>query len=254
MPFIKLAAALIEKMIPVPRDGENEKFRPRFLDVSSLEMPSLAFANVKREMLRMLDLDQGMFLDCLKVLDKNDRVLLEEIQSQDDQVDLLNREIKFFLAKLSQNDLSPEQADMELRLVEMTGILEEIGDIVNREILELADKKIRTGRRFSEEGWQELVDFHGKIMVNFGVAEGALTSEDETLARKLIRHNEQLSVVEREYRQAHLNRLHLGKKESLETSSIHLDLISNFYRVNFLLTKMVSKCMPELFSKSYITE
>ncbi|MDL1872927.1 Na/Pi cotransporter family protein [Deltaproteobacteria bacterium PRO3] len=244
LPLLKPAAWLIQKLLPDPRKAEEEKFRPRYLDPKSLETPSLAFANVRREMLRMLDLDLGMFRDCLAVFEKNDRVLLEAIQSEDDQVDLLNREIKFFLARLSLEQLSPEQGEMELRLIEMTGILEEIGDIINRSVLELAEKKIRTGRKFSEEGWAELKDFHARIVENFQIAAGSLATEDATLARKLLRHNEQLVRVEKEYQQAHLNRLHLGRKESLETSSIHLDLLANFYRINFLVAKLIRKAYP----------
>ncbi|MFO1462753.1 MAG: Na/Pi cotransporter family protein [bacterium] len=245
LPLLKPAAWLIEKTLPDPRRGAEEKFRPRYLDLKSLEVPSLAFANVRREMLRMLDLDHQMFADCLEVFEKNDRVLMEEILSQDDQVDLLNREIKFFLARLSQESLTTEQADMELRLIEMTGILEEIGDIINRAILEVADKKIRTGRRFSEEGWAELKDFHGRIHENFQIAAGALAADDETLAKKLLRHNEQLVVIEKEYQQAHLNRLHLGKRETLESSSLHLDLLANFYRINFLVAKLIRRAYPK---------
>src|SRR4030095_14225423 len=104
-----------------------------------------------------------------------------------------------------------------LHLMEMTSIIEEIGDIINRMILELAEKKIRTGRKFSQEGWKELKDFHGRIVENFQIAAGALTSDDESLARKLLRHNEQLVIIEKEYRQEHVKRLHKGLRETIET-------------------------------------
>jgi phosphate:Na+ symporter len=241
LPFIKPAAWAVQKLIPEPREQEDKKFGPRYLDPKSLEVPSLAFANVRREMLRMMDLSMEMFRDCLVVFDKSDRVLLEEIQNQDDQVDLLNREIKFYLAKLSLENLSPEQAEMELRLIEMTSILEEIGDVINKNVMDLANKKINAGLKFSVEGWKEIEDFHSRILENFQIASGALASEDETLARKLLRHNEQLAAIERDYRQGHLNRLHQGLKETLETSSIHLDLLSNLYRINHLLAKLIRK-------------
>ncbi len=241
LPFVKAAAWLIQKLVPEPREKEVEKFGTRYLDPKSLDVPSLAFANVKREILRMLDLDLEMFRDCPTVFEKSDRVLLEMIHNQDDQVDLLNREIKFYLAKLSQESLDSNQGEMELRLVEMTSTLEEIGDVVNRDVLELAEKKIRLGLNFSEEGWNELKDFHQRILENFQIAAGSLATEDETLAKKLLRHNEQLAQIEKDYRQGHLNRLHQGLKETLETSSIHLDLLSNFYRINFLLGKLIRK-------------
>ncbi len=246
LPFLRPAAWLIQKIFPEPRNGEEEKFQPRYLDKKSLEVPSLAFANVRREMLRMLDMDMEMFRDCLTVLSKNDRVLLEAIQNQDDQVDLLDKKIKLYLAKLSQEDLTAEQAEMELRLLSITSKLEEIGDVINRNLLELADKKIRKARKFSTEGWKEIEEFHGIIMDNFKLAAASLTAEDSTLARRLIRHHDQLATSEQEFRLGHLQRLHEGRKESLETSSIHIDLLSNLYRVDELLVQLIRQAYPYL--------
>jgi len=246
LPFLTPAAWLLKKLIPKPRGDQGEKFRPLYLDKTSLDVPSLAFANVRREILRMLDIDQAMFRDCLPVLQKNDRILMETIASEDDQVDILDKEIKFYLAKLSQENLTEDQAEMELCLVEMTSTLEEIGDVIDRDILDLAEKKIRKARKFSTQGWKELSDFHGKIMENFKIAAASLATEDSTLAKKLIRHHEQMRILEREGRQGHLMRLHQGLKESVETSSLHMDLLSNFYRVNHLLANLVRQAYPKL--------
>lgn len=246
LPFLKPAGWILEKILPEPRKAEEQKFRARYLDRKSLEVPSLAFANVRRELLRMLDLDMEMFRDCLPVLAKNDRVLLEAIQNQDDQVDLLDKEIKFYLAKLSQEDLNQEQADMELSLISLTSKLEEIGDVINRNILELADKKIRKARKFSTDGWKEIKEFHGNILENFKLATASLATEDDSLARRLLRHHDQLAVSENEYRLGHLKRLHEGRKESFETSSLHLDLLSNFYRIDELLMQLIREAYPKL--------
>jgi phosphate:Na+ symporter len=133
---------------------------------------------------------------------------------------------------------------MQLRLVTMTSKLEEIGDVINRNILELADKKIRKARKFSEAGWKEIQEFHGRIEDNFKLASAFLTTEEPTLGKRLLRHHEQLSVIENECRLEHLKRLHEGLKESLETSSIHLDLLSNFYRVDALLAEVIQQECP----------
>jgi phosphate:Na+ symporter len=246
LPFIRPASWCIEKILPEPHGHEDEKFRPRYLDHQSLNVPSIAFANVKREIQRMLDITISMFSSCLQVFEKNDRILLEHIQDQDDQVDILERETKFYLALLSQEDLTEEQAHTQLRLLSMSSKLEEIGDTINRNILKLADKKIRTGSQFSKEGWKELLEFHTKIVESFKLASASLASEDSSLARKLIRHHEQLLQLEDEYRQGHLQRLHAKKKEAFDTSSIHLDLLANLYRIDELLVRLVQQAYPHL--------
>ncbi|MBI2500179.1 MAG: Na/Pi cotransporter family protein [Deltaproteobacteria bacterium] len=126
----------------------------------------------------------------------------------------------------------------------MTSDFEEIGDIINKNILELAQKKIHKGRVFSGEGWKEIQDLHSKVLENFQLALSTLTTEDESLARKIVRHEKHLEELESRYREGHLQRLHRGIKEAFETSSIHLDLLSNFRRVNTKLMMIVKSSMP----------
>jgi phosphate:Na+ symporter len=44
--------------------------------------------------------------------------------------------------------------------------------------------------------------------------------------------------MERELRQAHINRLHRGLRESIDTSSIHLDVLTNLKRINSYITNV----------------
>ncbi len=251
LPLLKPASRMIQKIFPDPRHAKEDKFRPRYLDKKSLEVPSLAFANVRRECLRMLDIVREMFCDCIRVFKTHDRLLMESIHTQDDQIDLLDREVKFYLARLSQESLTPEQAEYELALLSITNDLEEIGDVVTKNILELAEKKLRKARKFSEEGWKEIKQFHQKVMENFKLTTASLASEDEGLAKKVLRHHEQLGHLERDYRQGHLNRLHQGLKETFETSSIHLDLLANLHRIDGVLADLIHHAYPHLEGASW---
>ncbi|MBI2083446.1 MAG: Na/Pi cotransporter family protein [Deltaproteobacteria bacterium] len=245
LPFIKQGAWVVRKLIPEPLVPQDEIFRPKYLELRALETPVLAFANVKREILRMAEIACEMYQNVLKVFETDDLDLIKYIEDQDDKVDLLDREIKLFLAKISQESLTPEQANMQLSLLAIVSDLEEIGDIINKNILELAQKKIIKNRHFSKEGWQEICDFHSKVSENFQIAISTITTEDETLARKVARHEKRLVEIEAKYREAHLQRLHRGLKETIETSSIHLDLLSNFRRVNTKLYAIVRAALPD---------
>ena len=238
-PLIRQGAWFMTRLIPEPILAEDRPFGPRYLDPSALETPALAFANAKREILRMAETASEMFRSVILVFENDDREMIEAIEEQDDKLDILDREIKLYVARISQESLSQEQARLQLRLVEMTSSLEEIGDIVDKNILELALKKINKARHFSEAGWKEIKDLHGKIVENFHLAVATVASEDESLARKMARHERHLAELEDAYREAHLHRLHKGLKETIETSSLHLDLLSNFRRVNTKLMDIV---------------
>ena len=85
----------------------------------------------------------------------------------------------------------------------------------------------------------EILSFHRKVLDNFDTAVSAFTSNDRDLADTVLRNKEELSSVERELVQAHLDRLRRGFRESIETSHIHLDLIGNLARVNSLITHII---------------
>ena len=45
-----------------------------------------------------------------------------------------------------------------------------------------------------------------------------------------------MSQTERRFRQAHIERLHAGYRESIDTSEIHLDVLTNLKRINSHVT------------------
>ncbi|MBI3541367.1 MAG: Na/Pi cotransporter family protein, partial [Deltaproteobacteria bacterium] len=245
LPFITQGAWAMKKVVPDPPESEGKPFGQKYLDPKALETPALAFANAKLALIRMAEIAGDMFRQTIAVFERDDNDLMAFIEDQDDRVDILDREVKFYLAKISQEHLTPEQARMQLNLVAITSDLEEICDVINKNILELAAKKINKGRHFSAEGWKEIVDVHDKVAENFQLMLSTLTSEDEILARKINRHEKHLAQVEDHYREAHLQRLHKGMREAIETSSIHLDLLSNFRRINSKLTAIVKAAHPD---------
>ncbi|HSA60550.1 MAG TPA: Na/Pi cotransporter family protein [bacterium] len=245
LPFLTPGAWFVRKLIPEPYQSEHKPFGPKYLDSKSLETPPLAFASTRREILRMAEIASEMFARTLTVFADNDRELMNYIEEEDDKVDVLDRSIKMYLAHISQETLTSDQARIQLNLVAMASDMEEICDIINKNVLELAEKKIQKDLQFSAEGWKEIQDFHAKVLENFHLALAYLAAEDEIIARKMARHERHLAVMEDKYREAHLLRLHKGLKEAIETSSIHLDLLANFRRINSKLTAIVKAALPK---------
>src|SRR6266702_1298397 len=108
--------------------------------------------------------------------------------------------------------------------------------IARDDLIELAEKKIRGNHVFSAQGWREIADLHAKVVENLELAMGALPSGDREVAEKVIRHKGVVNTMERQLRAAHIQRLHEGLRESIDTSSIHLDLLASFKRANSLVT------------------
>ena len=237
LPFLGLVAKLSERMLPDAR--EEKRFGPQYLDAHVLGTPSLALSQATREILRESDIVREMLTDSMRVFQTEDPALITEVRDKDNLVDILDRHIRLYLTGLSSNPLTESHSRRTIALLEASRDLESIGDIIDRNIMPLALKRITKGLMFSEEGMNELVGFHKRLVEHFDTAISAFSSQDRDLGRRVLRTKEDLETVERELTQAHLERLRKGLRESMETSHIHLDAIGNFARINSLVTHII---------------
>ena len=168
----------------------------------------------------------------LTVLKTNDRALAERLRKMDDVVDDLYTAVKLYLTQISREALEEAEGRRWTDIVSFTINMEQVGDIVERIIIELEEKKIDKGRNFSEAGMAEICDLHARLIANLRLGlsvflNGDLKSAQELLAQKVLFRD-----LERAYADSHLARLAENTQDSIETSSLHLDLISDMKRIN----------------------
>ena len=235
VPLVPVIGRFLERMIPA-KEAVGEIFGPRYLDRTSLESPALALGQATREILHMADHVRMMLRDAHVAFKSNDEALCETVQQEDDKVDLLNNEIKSYITRLSEQSLNTEESRREIALLSFANELESAGDIIDKNLIELAKKKISLRVAFSKDGWVELEQFFQKVLENFEIAISAFASQDRILAAQLLRHKHHISEWERDLRNRHFRRLHAGLVESFETSAIHLDVLTNLKRINSHLT------------------
>ncbi len=235
LPFSSLTARFLEKTVKGKK--EDEPFGPKFLDEAVLTTPPLALSQAARETLRMADIVQDMLVNVPKAFELEDEGFISGIEETDDRVDKLDRSIRFYLAKIP-GSLTEEQSRRELSIISITSDLENIGDTIDKNIMSLARKKMRNGLSFSREGHLEIRDFHRKVAENFQTAIAAFTANDLDLAERVMKNKERMEGLEKEYRNAHIERLKAGLKESFETSAIHLDMLTYLERINTHVTHM----------------
>src|SRR5262247_2040240 len=245
LPFTPLAARAIETLVPDDQQGDSP-FRTRYVDERSLDQPSLALGQATREALRMADVVQGMLRDTMEVFRTDNQALLEDVEKRDDQVDFLEREIKLFLARLGRDAMGSELSRKEIGLISFIGNLENIGDIVDKNLMELARKKLYQARRFSEPGWTEILEFHGLVSKNLERAIAAFAANDRTLAQEVLDQRPFMRMRERELRESHLGRLRAGLAESIETSEIHLDVLTNLKRISSHVSALMLPILDEV--------
>jgi phosphate:Na+ symporter len=238
LPFIAPLAKLVKRLVPESKELK-EGFAPKYLDKAALETPPLAFAQAKHEILRISKISKEMFVELFDMF-KNDEDIeaaVKDIQSKDDRIDMLEKAVRFYLSRISQKELTEEQGTQQTALVTIAGEFETIGDFISKDIVALARKKQKKISRFSDEGWAELKQMHKKVMENFELTVTMLMHCHEDIAKKVFRNSEEIKEMEQDLRASHMQRLHEKCIESYETSTIHLDLLSEFRAVNHTLAK-----------------
>ncbi len=224
--------ALVAQRLLPDKPVADDPSKPRHLDPSALTTPALAIANAAREAIRIGDVVEDMLNGMLVVLKTNDRALALRLRKMDDVVDDLYTAVKLYLTQISREALDEKEGRRWADIVSFTINLEQVGDIIERVLIDIEEKNIDKRRRFSEAGMAEICDLHARLVANLRLGmtvflHGDLKSAQELLAQKVLFRD-----LERAYADSHLGRLAGNTVESIETSSLHLDLISDMKRIN----------------------
>src|SRR5439155_2299887 len=161
LPLSPWAAGFFTRLIP---ERASTATGAIYLSPQTLDTPAVALGQALRETLRMGDVVVQSLRDALVVLERNDEALMRQVIARDDVIDRLEEDIKQFLIGLSTQSLTEEQAERETALIFVIANLEEIGDVIEKNLMELAEKKIRGGHVFSQQGWAEIRDVHEKVL------------------------------------------------------------------------------------------
>jgi phosphate:Na+ symporter len=215
------------------------------LDPTVLDHPPLALANATREVVGICETVEVMLKGVMEVYEDPDRAKISALAALDDRVDRRHAQIKLYLARIAPSGMSEENA---LRTQELLGAcvkLEQVGDIIVRNLLVHVRKKLDRGLDFTPEGWRELRALHASVLSNARLAFNVLVSRDRDTARQLVVEKDRLRDMERETSRLHFERLREGTIRSVETSSLHLDTIRDLKQINSLLASIAYPVLEE---------
>jgi phosphate:Na+ symporter len=236
-PFINQGAQFVEKMIqPGPADKE---FSVKYLDRVDLDAPpSVCIAHAEREILRMGDIVISMVKDSIRLLRDEDTDLITDMRTRDNKVDLLNREISLFLTQVLDRNPGTNNAHV-VHLISFASDLESAADVIENSLLELAMKKHSLKVEFSDEGWRDLQEMHDQVVKVSELSMSCFQTGNKDLAARVVHLKRQIRKLEKELREKHIGRLVSGRQDSINTSSIHMDGLSDLRRVVGLMSNHV---------------
>ncbi|MGC1466267.1 MAG: Na/Pi cotransporter family protein, partial [Pseudolabrys sp.] len=237
LPLTGLFSKLTHHIMP-DRPEREDKAKPKYLDPNVLDTPSEALACALRETLNMGDKVAEMLRLTLVAIEQSDLKTVRDVEHADNAVDALHEAIKLYLVKASKAEMSEEESRRYIEILTFTTNLEHIGDIIDKNLMELAAKKIKHNYTFSTEGLDDIRRFHALVMENLKLAFNVFATRDIALARRLFAEKTAMRSAEMAAADSHYARLREGRAESIETSSIHLDIIRDLKRVHGHITSV----------------
>ncbi len=210
-----------------------------------LDTPALALANATRETLSVCRTIEVMLKEVIGLYESPDKAGIAALAALDDRVDRRHAAIKLYLARITTGSMTEAEALRCQELLDACVKLEQVGDIIVRNLLVHVEKKRVRGLAFTNEGWQELARFHALVLADARLAFNVLVSRDADTALSLIRQKDAIRDLEKEMSELHFERLRGGAEKSIETSSIHLDTIRDLKQINSLLATIAYPVLEE---------
>ncbi|QDT12706.1 Na/Pi cotransporter family protein [Planctomycetes bacterium K23_9] len=226
----------------VPPRTALKGIAPQYLDELFLDQPAMALDQVRRELVRLAELDREMLDHAFGTVTVGTQRDIDHARKLDDDVDELYGEIILFLGKLSQKNLVDPLPKQLSDYISVANYLENVGDVIENNILIDAAKRVRRGVAVSPETIAVLRTVHEKVCWSFDRALDALRDHDQTAAMDAVKSKDQVNHLA-EAATTHLSkRLVAFEPNRLAAFKLETNVIENLQRIN-TLTRRIGKVM-----------
>jgi len=236
LPFLDGVTRIVTLAIPDKQNNQDDQSKPKYLDDRVLDTPTVALTNAAREVLRLADMTDQMLQLVWQSFQKNDLTIFDKIRDIDEVVDKLYKLLKSYLVRITQETMNDGEGKRHFQILTFATNIEHVGDIIDRNLLSLAEKRVRAKVDFSIDGKKELDNLFQLVIDSVRLAQTVFISGDARLARQLVDDKAMIKQAERDASVNHLGRLQRGVPETMATSDLHMDIIRDLRRINSLMT------------------
>ncbi|MET0530817.1 MAG: Na/Pi cotransporter family protein [Microvirga sp.] len=203
---------------------------PQYLDKDALDTPSVALSNAAREVLRMVDTVESMLRSSQDLFREDDISRVAQVSRTDDVLDRLFSAIRRYLSSINHEALNASEAKRLSDILAFAINLEHVGDIIDKNLMELAAKRIKNHLRLPKDSLEDITSMHGKLLEHLQLAASVLMFQDLGSARRLVSEKERFRDLERAVAQKHLDQLRSGRTVG-DTSTLQLDIVRDLKRI-----------------------
>jgi phosphate:Na+ symporter len=227
----------------VPERPKPIGIRPLYLDEFFLEQAALALDQVRRELVRLSAMVRSMLERSLHVTTIGSESEVASLALADNDIDAIYEGTIRYLGKLSQKDLILRQPQQLSQFVAITNYLENIGDVIEKDLLAVARKRIRIGLTISPATQEKLRAIDRQVCKSFDDAIVALENGDRNSAVNAVESKELVNELATEATAHIAKRLVADEPNRLEAFELETDIIESYRRVNTYTRRIAKLCL-----------
>ena len=243
--FATSIARLVEWLVPDRPLEIQSAYRAKYLDDELLSTPSIALGRARVEIEHMGREVQDMLAQIMPAILHGSKSTLLEIRQMDESVDALHAQIVTYLGKISGLKLTEKQSDEFLRLMDVVNDLENIGDVVETNLVELGITRLDKNVTVSPQTQEVLLKFHAVVVRSVADAIQAVTDDDVDLAKSVIDMKQEITAIATSAAVHESKRLVASEPNRIEAYTIEIGVTEKLQRVYFFAKRMAKKIVGE---------
>jgi len=247
--FTSQFARLVEKLVPDKPIEEIIVAQPKYLDEELLETPSLALDRARLEIGHMGERVKAMLQDIMTAIVNSNGEMLKNIARIDDEVDILHGHIVTYLGQVSQKPLTEDQTSVLVNLMAAANDLENIGDIIETDMVYLGNEGIEARVSISEETREILYKLHEIVSITAELGIDAVIENDQRAAQEVIDMKADISRLTESAAMHETRRLVAEEPNRLAAYTLEMDLIEKLKRIYYFAKRMAKTVVPEEVSE-----
>jgi len=238
LPLVGVLARLAVFLVPDLPPSEEDPSRARYLDPELLQTPSLAVDRARLEILNMGERVRTMLHRILPAVFEGEKEALLAIRAMDEAVDVLHGRIIVYLGQLSRAGLREEESKKLVTLMEAANDLENIGDVIETNLVTQGMQRLEEGIRISDATRDVLASFHKTIQKALELALQAVGQQNAEAARAVVAMKEAVNALADSAALHVAQRLVADEPRRLEAYAIEVDILKNQKRVYYFAKRM----------------
>ncbi len=251
IPFTPFISKTIINYFPDKEDIRNiEKPAILNLDENVLNQPGAAINSAQAEISGVVGLMERVVGSLVRPFIE-EKTEIEDVENAEidlktglhqriDKISFLNENISNYLVKVSRQDLTEKQSHEVFSLVTAVNYLSSINNTVKLRFDNLVFKKESLNEHFSDDGQEEIIVYHGKLLKQVKRLNKFFSKYDRAKAAKIMEKGEQYRDLEEKYRLEHFKRVSGDVSESVATHEIHIELMDMLKQINTLIELIAS--------------